>query len=171
MKWLIWCKQHKTSVAAAVLLVGLIFLLLPGIENRETAAPNQPDLKAETEEYKAAVTEELTAMLSDIKGVGSVKLLLTFENSVEYQYLKEENENTDIHSEDQSRDYSESYLLVSDSGGKQGVLAVKRLLPKASGAAVVCAGGDDPVVCRQVTELLRAALGISAADISVLPLA
>ena len=35
------------------------------------------------------------------------------------------------------------------------------------GAAVVCAGGDDPTVCARVTRLLSAALGIGANRIYV----
>ncbi len=152
---------------------GAVFLLCAGFWPEKEAAlqPSVIDLKAETAEYKQNLTEDLCRMLGEVKGVGEVRLFLNFESSVAYEYLKEENENTDTGTEDRRRDYSESYLLVEDASGKKSVLAVERKLPRVTGAAVVCEGGNDAVVKMRVTTLLRALLDLSAADISVSPLA
>lgn len=166
--------KHKQKLWIVGLAAGVLLLILPSVSDtagNEVIPENDADLKQETQEYKDQLTKELTELLSEIEGVGSVKLLLTFENSVEYEYLKEESENTDTGADDRRRDYSESYLFVEDAAGNKKVLAVKRNLPQVCGAAVVCEGGDDALVRQRITELLRAALDISSANISVSPLA
>ena len=166
--------KHKQKLLIAGLLAGLLLIVLPSFlqtPKHQESIDSDVDLKQETEDYKKQLTDELTVLLSQIEGVGEVKLLITFESSVQYEYLKEENENVDTGSDDKSRDYSETYLFVEDSAGNQKVLAVKRILPRVRGAAVVCEGGGDTLVKQQVIELLRAALGVSAANISVSPLA
>ncbi len=161
-------KPWVLGVAAGAVLL-LLSCFVP--KQKDVLPHADIDLKAETVEYKERMTNELCDMLQTVEGVGEVKLFLTFDGSVEYEYLKEENENTDTGIDDRRRDYSERYLFVEDKAGNKSVLAVKRLTPKAKGAAVVCEGGADPVVRQAVVELLRAALGISSANISVSPLA
>lgn len=168
-EWISRLKSQPILWILPILLLGLILLLIP--ESPQKTAVSSVDLRQETEQYRIELTSELQELLCNIKGVGKVEILLTFENSVEYEYLKEESENTDTTSDDRSRDYSESYLMVGDKNGESGVLAVKRILPQVSGAAVICTGGADPLVRQQVIELLRAVLGVSAASISVQPLA
>ena len=168
-----FCRKHSQKLLIAGLILGLLLILIPTLLPDGKSQPVGPDLdlKQETESYRTELTGELSEMLSEIKGVGQVKLFITLENSIEYEYLKEESENTDLHSDDKSRDYSETYLFVEDAAGNRKVLAVKRILPKVRGAVVVCEGGEDILVKQQVIELLRAALGVSAANISVSPLA
>lgn len=175
--WLQKLSPRRQKQLLAGMLVGLLLLLLPSVwdvgtrRKYQTPAQENLDLKQETEAYKQELTEELTALLAQVEGVGEVRLLITFANSVEYEYLKEENENVDAGAQDRRRDYSENYLFVEDRSGGRRVLAVKRLLPQVQGAAVVCDGGGDDAVRKQVMELLRASLHISAANISVSPLA
>ncbi len=154
-------------------MIGAVLLLIAAIlpQKEESLPQTDIDIKEETAAYQEYLTNALTGMLEEIKGVGKVRLYLTFRDSVEYEYLKEETENVDSGVDDSKRDYSESYLFVEDAAGKKSVLAVKRKLPQVSGVAVVCEGGEDAKVKAQVIELLRSLLDLSSANISVSPLA
>ncbi len=171
-KLLDWVKKNKRVLIAALLLLGGICLLLPSFSKEKEPAVKiqEHDLESETAAYLEQLTEDLTSLLQQAKGVGRVSVLISLDSGVEYEYLKEQKENTDASADDQSRDYSESYLFVEDAAGNKKLLAVRRVLPKVKGAVVVCEGADDPAVKQQVIEILRAYLDLSAANISVLPL-
>ncbi len=168
----VWAKKNRHVLIAALLLLVGICLLLPSFsKEKETAVKTaEYDLESETAAYLERLTENLTSLLQQAKGVGRVNVLISLDSGVEYEYLKEQKENTDASADDKSRDYSESYLFVEDAAGNKKLLAVRRILPEVRGAVVVCEGADDPIVKQQVIELLRAYLDLSAANISVLPL-
>ena len=56
-------------------------------------------------------------------------------------------------------------MIVDDDGQKP--LLEKEIEPKIRGVIVVCEGADDVYVRQAVIDSLRAALGISSANISV----
>ena len=58
-----------------------------------------------------------------------------------------------------------TFVIVDDDGQKP--LLEKEIEPKIRGVIVVCEGADDVYVRQAVIDSLRAALGISSANISV----
>ena len=76
-------------------------------------------------------------MIKSIENVGETKVLITLESSYEYVYLDDDKTLSKI------------------------------IEPKVRGVAVVCAGGDDPVVKEKVTKVISTVLSISTSSISV----
>ncbi len=127
---------------------GILLLLLgSGARGGNTdAAQSAQDEAAGTEAYRAALTQELVALCSRVEGAGEVHLLLTLSGGGEAVYAA-----------DSTADGRTDHVL---SGGEG--LLLYRKTPAVLGVGVVCKGGKDPSVCRELTALLSATLGIGS---------
>ncbi len=134
-------KNMKGKWTLLLLLLGGLLLLLLG-STQEEGAPKAADSEA----YRATLTEEVRALCSEVEGVGSVRVLLTLEAGESSVYAERDG----------------GYIT---SGGK-GLLLETRP-PRIAGVAVVCTGGGDPAVRESITNLLSAALGIGRHRITV----
>lgn len=127
-----------------------ILLLLLGSGGRggntATAQQNAQDEAARTEAYRVALTQELVALCGRVAGAGEVHLVLTLAGGGEAVYAA-----------DSTADGRTDYVL---SGGEG--LLLYRKKPAVLGVGVVCTGGRDPAVCRELTALLSATLGIGS---------
>ena len=136
-----------------LLLLGTLGVLLlifgGGMESGNKSA--LPDIGEQTEAYRASLEKELTALCEQVAGVGEVTLMLTLEGSEKAVYAQDSNQNGTI-----------DYVVSSGEG-----LLLYREYPAVTGVAVVCAGGGDPAVQRELTDLLAALLGIGTNRISV----
>lgn len=88
-------------------------------------------------DYSESLSTKLVDMIEKIQGVGEAQVLLTLENSYEYVYLDDDKTLSKI------------------------------IEPKVRGVAVVCTGGDDPVIIEKVTKMLATVLSVSSGKISV----
>lgn len=120
-------------------VIGICVILLIFISGQ---FENKKDTKEITKEMSSSdycenLKKELTDMIEKLEGVGDAQVLLTLESSYEYIYLDDDKTLTKI------------------------------LEPKVRGVAVICAGGNDPVVKERITKLLSTILSVSTSSISV----
>ena len=115
-------------------ILGLLLLLLGG-----TSAKEETGAVTDTEDYRLALTEEVTALCREVRGVGEVCVLLTLEAGESALWAENEG----------------GYVTAGGEG-----LLIERHPPRVAGVAVVCAGGENAAVREELTELLSAALGI-----------
>ena len=115
-------------------ILGLLLLLLGG-----TSAKEETGAVTDTEDYRLALTEEVTALCREVRGVGEVCVLLTLEAGESALWAENEG----------------GYVTAGGEG-----LLIERRPPRVAGVAVVCAGGENAAVREELTELLSAALGI-----------
>lgn len=108
--------------------------------------------------YTEKIEEKLEQLLSGANGVGQVKVVVTLDTSGEYVFARNETESDGRVATD--------YVIVNGKKGEEAVF-VSEIYPKIRGVAVVCTGGGDAKVKKRVTELVSAALGISAGKIAV----
>ena len=139
-----YLKNMKGKGTVLVLgLLGLGLLLLGGLFPTATASDTEVDAEA----YRAALTEEVTALCRRVSGAGDCTVLLTLEAG-------------------ESRRYAEGASGGVLTSGGEGVLVECRP-PRVLGVAVVCRGGGDPAVREEITALLSAALGVGAHRVRV----
>ena len=144
----------KYKFVMIVLAVGIILMLLPG-KQEETAVPVTEN-KA-TAEYNWDITASLTQILSQIKGAGEVKVLLTLaggQNTV-YQY---DTDGTGRH----------ETVIVTDGNRNQSGLVQRVDPPVYQGAIIVCQGADNDVVRLHIIEAVARVTGLGTDKISVL---
>lgn len=155
-------KDKKTMFIIGIALVGMLLILLSG-----TGQESGTDPKIKYEE-QGKITEnelalEVESFLENIKGAGKTKVILTFETYEETVYAYDKDEK---HTSDGTKDYSDEYVII-DSGDAEAGLKLKILSPKIRGVAVICEGGDNPIIKEQITSALSALFDISSNNISV----
>ncbi len=134
-------KNMKGKWTLLLLLGAGLLLLLVGGTGGEVSATG-----TDSEAYRAALTEEVERLCSEVEGVGALRVLLTLEAGEHSVFAEKDG----------------GYIT---SGGKGLLVEVRP--PRVAGVAVVCAGGGDPAVREALTELLSAALGIGSHKIKI----
>lgn len=153
-KQLINALWGKYKYPILVVLVGLGLMLLP--EKSAVEASPQPVETIQAENLET----RLTAILSQIEGVGQVRVLLTEETGREYVYQTDSQTDAERHSEDT--------VLVEDASRTETGLIRLTLEPKYRGAVILCQGADSPSVRLAIVEAVRCVTGLGADRISVL---
>ncbi len=100
--------------------------------------------------------EKLESFLKNVKGVGKVKVCVTFD-SLEY---KEYAQDSDIEENEEKKEKTTDYVIVENKEGDENGLLIRTTAPKIRGVAVCCEGADSQVVKNEVTCLLTAMLEI-----------
>ncbi len=131
---------------------GLLLLLFSGFGEREEATPTLSPVAA-AEEYRASLTEELTALCQQVKGVGRARVFVTLASTEIAIYEKNQSGESET---------------VASVGGEALLLAYR--LPEVQGVTVVCEGGENAAAVRELYALLRTALGLDTTQIHVAPL-
>lgn len=149
----------KYRYPIVILIAGLVLLVFPGRQGEtessisQTVVQQQPDL-----------TQQLTQTLSQISGVGRVKVMLTIAEGEKTVYQYDE----DLSKGENSSSLRQETIIVTDANRNQQALIHQILAPKYLGAVIVCQGGDDPSVKWAVVEAVSKATGLGANQISVL---
>ena len=159
LKWMdgvsrIW---GKYKYALIVLALGILLMLLPGKNNEETAIQQTLPASGKT------ITEELTGILEQIRGVGKVRLMLTVDAGEETLYQFDEDRNLG----DNGSVRTETVIVTDASRQETGL--IRQILPASyRGAVVVCEGGDQASVCLSVIQAVSKVTGLSSDKITVL---
>jgi stage III sporulation protein AG len=143
-------KLRQNRAVLLVLLVGLVFLLLPGIEQHEEQEPEveetSPVFSLEREERR------LETLLSGISGAGDVEVLLAAEGGVQRQLAQN----------------GQEFLVISSGGGEESTVELSYTYPEYTGAVVVCGGADKAEVKLAVVQAVSAYTGLGSDKITVL---
>lgn len=125
--------SDKRVIRTAV-IIGIAAILLIGLTKVVDLSGGRQD---QAGEYASRTEERLLEIVSQISGVGDVKIFLTMDDSGENVYQK----NTD-----------------------QKTVSIE---PKVRGVVVVCDGGDDPTVKSRVLDAITKALNISSNKVCI----
>lgn len=149
-------KQYK--MAALILAVGLVLMLLPA---RSTQAESPVQTTTQTAE---SPQEQLEAILSQIQGVGKVRVLLTVAQGEQTLYIFDEDHSDTLDTETTRKEA----VVITDTNRAQAGLVSQVIPPVYRGAVIVCQGGDLPGVKLAVVEAVCDATGLTADKITVL---
>lgn len=144
---------RKYRYACGILALGLLLLMLPG-RGSSGSDGGKTGSAVQLPETEAA-EKRLAALLGNLRGVGKVRVLLSYAASEEHTYIKDEGQT----------------VLVSAGSGRQEPLEKKTVYPVYQGAVILCEGADDAKVQLYVLEAVQQFTGLRTDQISVLPLA
>lgn len=148
----------RYKYVAMVVLVGVLLMLLPmGEDKQEVSVPT-------AEETGPGMGDQLEEILSQIEGVGQVRVLLTVSRSEETVYIYDTDSDISSEAESLRRDV----VLLTDGDRAQSGLIGQIISPVYQGAIVVCQGGDQPGIQLKVVEAVCDATGLTADKVTVL---
>lgn len=146
----------KYKYAILVFAVGLALMLIPFNRNESTGEVTQPVQNVE----ETALSVQLEQILSQIKGAGKVRVLLSVSAGEKTVYQSD----TDI-SENTSRTDT---VIITDADRAQNGLIQQVIPPTYLGAIIVCEGADSAQVRLALVEAVSRFTGLGADRISVL---
>lgn len=146
----------KYRYAILVLVIGLGLMMIPGKTSEEPTVTNPI---SETLSFDDP-TEELTRILSQIRGAGKVQLLLTLNAGEKTLYQ------TDQESSGEAIQL-ETVIVTGSDRSEQGLIQ-QITAPEYRGAVVVCQGADDAAVRLAIVQAVSNATGLGTDRISVL---
>ena len=136
---------------------GILLILLSGIRSRpdrrtqSTVPQAEPQSAVSSAAYCTQLEEKLTGMLSELQGVGHVRVTVTVSRSEEQIFAEE----------------VKSRIVITKSNGQETALVSGTNSPAVQGVAVLCSGGDHASVRESVTAAVSTVLGLSPAQIFV----
>lgn len=164
--------DKRTKIILAVGLIGIALIFISEIIPDPSAGKNEGEeisddiVTEDSYQYKRQIENELTEMLSQIRGVGSVSVMVTIEGTTEYVYAEELNTTTDKDGEQISERY-QNQIVMTEKDGEKKALVKQIIKPKISGVVIVCDGGSDTSVNERVIKAVSTALNLPASKICV----
>jgi len=148
----------KYKYVLLVVILGLVLMLWPSQKETSPVIP-----ATQQSSQLPSITEELSAILAQIRGVGRVRVMITEQSGSETHYQTDVSEMQDADSIT-----GDSRTVLVSSGSAETGLIKSVSAPVYQGAIVVCQGADDPAVRLAVSQAVASVTGISTDRISVL---
>ena len=123
-------------------LLGVIFLVFSSGAKNDVPAESVNDGMKDIISYEEYLEEKITKLCESVNGASDVRVVVTVEGGFERVYAKD------------------GELLTVGSGSVRTPVEICERTPSVRGVGIVCKGANDPVVQKQLTELLSAALGV-----------
>lgn len=152
----------KYRYVVIILIIGLVFLLIPGKKN--TSKSETVTSVAHQENAQSSVNESLAEILEKINGAGDVHVLLTLATGEETVYQ------TDTYTtlSDTSNTSQIDTVIISNTDRAQSGLIRQVNPPTYLGAIVVCEGADSAAVRLAIVDAVSKVTGLGSDRISVL---
>lgn len=163
-RWQTWSKDKWMRLLIWLGLVGILLIAVSEwMPSRRQEAEEDTSAALTATQVEQALEQRITTLLRQVEGVGSCRVMVTLESDVQTVYATD---TVSAVGADESTSYSEHYLTVDTDEGPVGLL-LTHLQPTVKGVAVVCNGGDDPVVQQRVIQVVSTAFHISERRVCV----
>ncbi len=156
-------KDKKITYAISIGLVCIILLLLiSGGSKEKDSATNESE---STSGYSVNINDEqknienrLKAIIEKMDGVCNAEVMIMMKSSGENVYAV--NSKTENNGDKKSLD-SEIVLYENENGNNEGLI-VSVKTAQISGVAIVCEGGENPLIKSEITNLVTNLFGIGS---------
>lgn len=187
-KFFDWIKKYLEKVnnkelmrnLFIILIIGIILIIIADIFIKEKKGVNQ-NLKLENEvknptntetDYGTVLENKLEDVLSQLKGVGSVKVMITLEDTIEkipaFNTTKNNETTNELDSQGGTREIIREDTTIQVVTGSEGSLMVlKEIKPTIKGVIVIAEGAEDLEVKERLYEAVKTVLGISGSKVEV----
>lgn len=159
-------KAKRIIIIAGIALIALLFLsaVIPSGKSKE----NSPAAKESAQDIERRLEQRLEALIAKIDGAGEASVMVTLDTTSEVVYAqnyKQDNSLGENSGSSTRAASSESEIVLA--GSVRQPLESGCIMPKARGAAVVCAGASDPAVKEKIANAVADVLGIGISRVYV----
>lgn len=169
-------RKIKKDKWLIVLLAGLLLvvLALPVSDTKSGQTQEEKQVQqvenASEDVYTDALETRLENALAKVKGVGSVKVMITLAASSEKVVEKDQEMTSEAQEgEDGRKNTSSSETAVyTNENGEETPYVKQELSPRIEGVLVIAEGGDNAVVIENITEAVQALFGVDTHKIKVM---
>ena len=162
-RWQSWSRDKVVRYLLWIGLAGILLIALSEVLPRKKGTDTSASAMVSGDQVEAALEERITALLRQVEGVGSCRVMVTLESGSRAVYAADTVSATGA---DGSASLSESYLKVDTATGPVGLL-LTHVQPTVKGVAVVCDGGGNPAVQQRVIQVVSTAFHISERRVCV----
>lgn len=183
-----WLRKDRLLI---LLLAGVLLLVITlPVSDRggeEDSSLSQGGQAAGTgltggEDYAQYTERKLEEALSEVYGVGKVKVMVTLRSTSEKVVEKDEEQESETVTEQDSQGGTRTTSRSSSSGttvygesdssasAGQEPYVTKELTPSVEGVVVIAQGGDQPVTVQNITEAVQALFNVDTHKIKVMKL-
>ena len=155
----------NTKTLAIIFIVGVVLLMLP------TGSKEDKQIKKDEDaflEYQENLEEDLEEIVSKIKGVGSVDVMVTLEDSGNTYFAKDESESSTKTDDETAKSKDLTHVLKGEGSSEEAPLVTKKTYPLVSGVLICANGADNPQIKNNIIKAAQALLGVKSHRIEVL---
>ena len=149
--------RARLTFLAVLAIIGVVLLVL-GSKNNEKEGENMGFESLDPAEYAREIEEKVEALCNRVDGAGSAYAVVTLKGGYKA-----------IYAEDSQRGGSSSKnstVIVGNGSAEKGLL-IGYENPEISGIGIVCSGGDDYNVRKNIISVVSSAFDISSNKIFV----
>lgn len=170
-----------------IFLAGILLLVLSipsftktdtGSETADSAGAARAQNESSTEsDYTKRMEEKLTDILSEVEGIGEIKVMITLKASKEKVALKDSPYTEEIDTqedgaggtkESKSVTREDETVMISDGSGQSQPYVVKETEPKVEGILVLAQGGDNSKLINEIVEAVQVLFDVPSHKIKVM---
>ncbi len=161
-------KNIKPLLLCTALLFGVLLITVSG-NSQDRKVTESYDNFSKLGLYTEDMEKRLERIICGIEGAGKTQVMISFESSFESVYANNAKleENTGKDTTQSAKTTEKHIVLAGDSSNGESPILLKELCPRVKGVLVVCEGGSNERVCRNVREAVTALFGISETKIHV----
>ena len=161
-------KNLKIIILCIIFVVALILFLKMSGTKSTTKTTMTSSIQYQTSlDYSKQLETKLESVLSQIKGAGNVKVMITLDGSPELVYAMDSNEKVSNNTGGSTTTSSSTPILVQ-TNGTTSPLILTEVLPKVKGVIVVSSGANDISIKLDILNSVSTLLDISTDKINVL---
>lgn len=162
-------KNLKIIVLVIICIIGImLFLKMTSTKSTSSKSTTVSSSSYKTTlEYSEILENKLENLLSQIKGAGNVKVMISLEGSPELVYAMDSNEKVSNNQNGSTTTSASSPILIENKGSSSPLILTEKL-PKVKGVIVVSTGASDISIKLDILNSVSTLLDISIDKINVL---
>lgn len=164
-------KLKNPKLLVIIGIAGILLIFFSSLVNDKAEKTQPTNAEISAEEYREQLESDIKKIVKEITGSRQVEVIVTLESGIRYKYANiSEGSSADKTESDAistTTEHKEGYVTVKTSDGGEEALLVTRQMPEVRGVAIVCAGGDDPLLAEKIENTVTAALNITTQRVHI----
>ena len=158
-----WFRRSWVLILGGIVGIGLILFGNQSLTSKgKEANSSEEEQVSDITMYMQATEDKIAALCARVRGVSNVTVAITLEGDFTCVYAQ----NVQTEEKEGGSKKQETYVTVGSGAGESPIL-ITRTYPRVSGIGIVCRGGGDAYIRRELIALLEAAYGISSNNIYI----